>query len=383
MRRLLINYVTLVAATLAALLYVGCNDDDSPSTGVGDAPRLQITTTKLSVGGEGGGYVVDYTVLNARKGVMPTVEVLSDWITDVEVTPMQICFNVAPSDIREERTTRLKIEYEGAESSHIIYITQAEMVLNLFDITLPQLTPDTFTVEWTPADENMLYIPNLIAVDYFTVSGVDTEEQFITEEFNYFISVAQSGNITLEELLLNANKAIRGAASNTYAGLMPGSRYLAYCYGVSLDGNNYEITTPLHYKVVNIPMPELRDAVFNISAESVGSKMRVTIKPDTWAGYYVMQVIPSSSMYYISPGDDLNMLSVRAMHSTFFDQVKNYTSKGGDVETFLRTSCYSGEKSVSLDLQPGNYMLAVFGVSANDGYLPMMRTMPQTYHFSI
>ena len=173
----LINYCCAAfLLSLSAMLY-GCELTETPSSGNSLTPELHITTTKLTVGGEGGGYVVDYSVKHRIDGVMPEVELLSDWVDNVEVTATQICFRVLPNNLREERTTRLKVTYEGADS-HSIYITQGEMVLNQFAIATTELTPDKFTVAWTPSDQTMLYIPNIISVDYFTMSGVDTEEQF-------------------------------------------------------------------------------------------------------------------------------------------------------------------------------------------------------------
>lgn len=370
------------ALMLLATLFIGCEGGDSPGGG-SSTPRLNITASKLTVSGDGGGYVIDYSVENGITGVMPEVEPLSDWIGDIEVTASQICFKVQPNDLREERTTRLKITYEGADS-HTIYITQREMPLNRFAITVPELTPDAFTVVWTPADETMLYIPNLISVDYFTMSGVDTEEQFITEEINYFYSVAAGANLTLEELLMRTEKAVTGEFTTVFKGLLPGSNYLAYSYGISLDGDNYEITTPLHYELVKIPMQELSDAQFELHANKLGtSSVRIDVEPKTWMSHYVIQVIPSTSMYYVAPGDKLTMISIKGMHNTFFNQVKNYMVGGNTAQQYLDKFCKKGPSSETLQLDKGEYMVAVFGVSANEDGMALMRTNPQISHFSI
>lgn len=377
------NLFFVAALLLLGALTMGCEEGGDKPGGGSTTPKLNITTTKLTVSGDGGGYVIDYSVEGGVKGVLPEVEPLSEWITNIEVTASQICFKVLPNDVREERTTRLKITYEGADS-HTIYITQRAMPLNKFAITVPELTPDTFTVVWTPADETMLYIPNLISVDYFTMSGVDTEEQFITEEVNYFYSVAQGANITLEELLMSAEKAVTGEFTNVYKGLMPGSRYMAYSYGISLDGNNYEITTPLHYEIINIPMQELSDAQFDIRTNKVGtSNVRIDVEPKTWLSHYVIQVIPSSSMYYVAPGDKLTAVSIKGMHTTFFNQVKNYMIGGNTAQQYLDKFCKKGASSETLQLEKGEYMVAVFGVSAIEGGVALMRTNPQVLHFSI
>lgn len=379
----LINYCCAAfLLSLSAMLY-GCELIETPSSGNSLTPELHITTTKLTVGGEGGGYVVDYSVKHGIDGVMPEVELLSDWIDNVEVTATQICFRVLPNDLREERTTRLKVTYEGADS-HSIYITQGEMVLNQFAIATTELTPDKFTVAWTPSDQTMLYIPNIISVDYFTMSGVDTEEQFIAEEIKYFFSVAQGANLTLEELLTRVDKVVSGEFTSTYMGLMPGSRYLAYAYGISLDGDEYEITTPLHYELITIPMQELLPAQFNIRTNATGmSSIRIDVEPVTWNSHYVIQVIPSTSMYYVPAGEQLPMLSIKGMHNTFFNQVKSYMSGGNTSQQYLDKFCRRGVSGDTLQLEKGEYMVAVFGVGAVEGGVAMMRTMPQVSHFTI
>lgn len=379
----LINYCCAAfLLSLSAMLY-GCELIETPSSGNSLTPELHITTTKLTVGGEGGGYVVDYSVKHGIDGVMPEVELLSDWIDNVEITATQICFRVLPNDLREERTTRLKVTYEGADS-HSIYITQGEMVLNQFAIATTELTPDKFTVAWTPSDQTMLYIPNIISVDYFTMSGVDTEEQFIAEEIKYFFSVAQGANLTLEELLTRVDKVVSGEFTSTYMGLMPGSRYLAYAYGISLDGDEYEITTPLHYELITIPMQELLPAQFNIRTNATGmSSIRIDVEPVTWNSHYVIQVIPSTSMYYVPAGEQLPMLSIKGMHNTFFNQVKSYMSGGNTSQQYLDKFCRRGVSGDTLQLEKGEYMVAVFGVGAVEGGVAMMRTMPQVSHFTI
>lgn len=379
----LINYCCAAfLLSLSAMLY-GCELTETPSSGNSLTPELHITTTKLTVGGEGGGYVVDYSVKHGIDGVMPEVELLSDWIDNVEITATQICFRVLPNDLREERTTRLKVTYEGADS-HSIYITQGEMVLNQFAIATTELTPDKFTVAWTPSDQTMLYIPNIISVDYFTMSGVDTEEQFIAEEIKYFFSVAQGANLTLEELLTRVDKVVLGEFTSTYMGLMPGSRYLAYAYGISLDGDEYEITTPLHYELITIPMQELLPAQFNIRTNATGmSSIRIDVEPVTWNSHYVIQVIPSTSMYYVPAGEQLPMLSIKGMHNTFFNQVKSYMSGGNTSQQYLDKFCRRGVSGDTLQLEKGEYMVAVFGVGAVEGGVAMMRTMPQVSHFTI
>ncbi|MBQ4498830.1 MAG: hypothetical protein II985_01170 [Alistipes sp.] len=379
----LINYCCAAfLLSLSAMLY-GCELTETPSSGDSLTPELHITTTKLTVGGEGGGYVVDYSVKHRIDGVMPEVELLSDWVDNVEVTATQICFRVLPNNLREERTTRLKVTYEGADS-HSIYITQGEMVLNQFAIATTELTPDKFTVAWTPSDQTMLYIPNIISVDYFTMSGVDTEEQFIAEEIKYFFNVAQGANLTLEELLTRVDKVVSGEFTSTYMGLMPGSRYLAYAYGISLDGDEYEITTPLHYELIAIPMQELLPAQFNIRTTATGmSSIRIDVEPVTWNSHYVIQVIPSTSMYYVPAGEQLPMLSIKGMHNTFFNQVKSYMSGGNTSQQYLDKFCRRGVSGDTLQLEKGEYMVAVFGVGAVEGGVAMMRTMPQVSHFTI
>ncbi len=378
LRKISISALLLLAATVIT----GC-ESEGPG-GSNGTPEIIINTTKLNVGGKGGGYVIDYKVKNGTQGVHPEVECLSEWVEVEDITDMQICLNVLANDKSEQRTTRIKISYEGAKDSHVIYITQREMVLDVFTIDTPELMPDKFTVRWTPKSDDILYIPNIISTDYFIMSGIDTAEGLITEEFNYFFSVAQNAGLTLEETLTRTKKAVTGTTEITYTGLMPGSKYLAYCYGITLDDNDYEITVPLHHAVVNIPMQNLIEAQFNITTTDTGTgSVRVNIEPKTWDGYYTVQVFPASSMYYTEPGVKLSSSTIKAMHTTFFNQSKNSLMNNNDIEQYLSISCYKGNKSLALTLAPEDYMVAVFGVSSNEGGIPMMRTIPVVDHFSL
>lgn len=374
------NLLTLFLAVMT-IMAVSC---EKPDGGEDLGPTsIKLNQYTLKVDGLGGEYVIGYKVTNPRKGATLKVECSAEWIERIEVKSTTIVLQIAPSDRRESREARLRISYPGSENSAAVNITQAEMVLDDFLIEVSDLTHNHFTVTWTPVDDELLYITNLIAVDYFTMSGVSTEEQFITEEFNYFMSVAQSAGLTLEQTLLQSGKATSGVVTQTYGGLAPGSRYIAYAYGVELNGDVYDITVPIHYSLVVIPMPPLVEAEFNANITVTGSEARITMTPLNWDGYYTFQVVPESSMYYVAPGDKVTPIVTQALCTTFFSQAKNSIVNGLDVETYLERNCYRGTKVSNVMLNSGRYMLAVFGVDYEEGYYPMMCTEPRIFHFTI
>ena len=50
---------------------------------------------------------------------------------------------------------------------------------------------------------------------------------------------------------------------------------------------------------------------------------------------------------------------------------------GYTAEQYLKANCYSGYKSINMQLASGKkYMIIVFAVESKDGEVPVMRSMP-------
>ncbi len=365
---------------LALNFVVGCENEGDPT----QTPVINVDRATVDVIGQGGKCIVGYSVENGRRGVLPTYTVDVDWITDVAIESNMISFMVAPSDVLEERMGRITLSYEGAQSTRSIMIVQSKMLLDKFTISIDEVTYHSCVVTYTPKDNEILYIANIIDKEYFNQSGISTEEAFVSTELDYYISVAEGYGRTLEELIPAANLGGKGPITRTFDGMQPGGTYVVYCYGISVTGNSYEITVPVHYELVTLPMPTMYEVDFEAEISFNTSYMAtISIDPLDWDGYYYIQIAPDTSIYYVEKGEAPAEHLIRGMGNTFYKQARSFMAQGNTAENYLDRMCYKGLRDINVQLEAGNrYMLILFAVAAEDGSVPVMRSMPEFFYFT-
>ena len=380
MHRLLSLFVTLL---LALPTMVSCEDVNN-AIDPANPPKLDVERSSVQISGMGGKCSLFYSVENGIKGVLPTYTCDVDWIENVTIMNSLISFTVAESDVAEVRYGRLTLSYEGAVSSRSIIVEQAEMEPNFFTIAVENVTYNSCKVTYTPKDDNIFYIANIIDKEYFTSSGVSTAEAFVDAEMQNYIAIAEGYGRTLEELIPAANLGGMGTIVRTFGGMQPGGTYVVYCYGIEVSGNDYTMTIPIHYDLVTLPMPTLYDVDF-ITDISVNANYLATIAvaPKDWDGYYYIQIAPSTSLYYVEQGKAPEDYIVKGMSTAFYKKARSYMSQGHSADMFLSTMCYKGTNHISVQLEKGlNYMVAVFAVESEDGAVPVMRSMPDLFYCS-
>lgn len=371
------NFILL--AVVLSLLVVSCDKEDLSS----NPPVLKLEKSNIKVGGDGGRNIIGYTVENGVRGRKPTAQSDEEWIYDIVVTDSHIDFVVGASDVNEERYGRIIISYEGIEYNSSINITQERMSLNSFTITIEDVTFNSCSVTYTPIDNEILYIASIIDKEYFSSSGISTEEAFIASEVGYYISVAEGYGRTLEELIPAANLGGKGKLTRNYGDMQPGTTYVVYCYGLEVNGNDYKLITPIHYELLTLPMPDMYEVDFDASV-AVGSSYIATVsmQPLNWSGYYYVQIAPDTSLYYVEQGEAPADYIVKGMGNTFYKQARSYMSKGESADKFLKSRCYTGSQQITVQLEGGQrYMLILFAVESTDGSVPVMRSMPEFFYF--
>lgn len=369
----------LLSAIALLLLVVSCDNESLSS----NPPVLKLEKSNIKVSGSGGRNIIGYTVENGVRGRKPVAQSDVEWIYDIVVTDSHIDFMVGESDVNEERYGRIIISYEGMEYNSSINVTQDKMPLNSFAITIEDVTFNSCSVTYTPVDNEILYIASVIDKEYFSSSGISTEEAFLDAELGYYISVAESYGRTLEELIPAANLGGKGELKRTYSDMQPGATYVVYCYGIEVNGNDYHLITPIHYYLLKLPMPDMYEVDFDASIAVNGSYVAtISMSPKNWNGYYYVQIAPESSLYYVEEGNAPADYIVRGMGNSFYNQARSYMSKGESADKFLKSICYSGSRQITVQLEGGQrYMLILFAVESTDGSIPVMRSMPEFFYF--
>ena len=370
-KRLFIASLGLVALSLAGC--EGVNIDPN------NPPTIELDIYNLNVTGEGGDIPVFYAVTNPVKGAKPEAKANVAWITPIEITDWSIMLRIAESDSSEERTGFVTISYPGMAKTVRVYVTQDKQPLNDFKFSVSDVTYKSCKVKYMPRDTKRPYMANIIDSEYFKQTGITDGTVFVANEMESYLALAQRHNMTLEDLMQNVSPQLiySGEATREFTGMQPGATYTIYSYGVEFHGNSYTMTTPLHTSIVDIPMPSMYNATFNVSATMSNGTATISVTPDNWNGYYAIQIAPEDNLLYIPPGESLNDYAIKSIASNFYTNARNAMKSGYTAEQYLKANCYSGYKSINMQLSSGKkYMVIVFAVESKDGEVPMMRSMP-------
>lgn len=371
------SFILLISAVVAQL-FAGCEMFVATPTGESE---VILDIYDLKVDGIGGNIPVYYAVNNPRPGARPEVTSNVSWITVKSVANGTIMLYVASSDVDEERFGFVTVKYEGMPKSVKITVLQDPRVLNEFSFEVVELTTTSCSIKYTPKQSNGVFMANIIDSDYFVQSGIFDMDQFIVAEMDNYLNLAKQYDMTLQYLLEEAaspKPIFTKEVTRAFSGMKAGATYIAYAYGLELNGDEYRVTIPLHQISVTLPMLPLYDVTFNISAQLVNaSSATIVVSPERWSGYYTVNIIPDSSIFYIPNGELINEYTLRAMSNDFYKRARQAMQSGMSAAAFLNSSCYVGKQTLNVSVGGGSkYMVAVYAVESIDGDIPAMCSMP-------
>jgi len=368
--------LAIIMASLTLSL-VGCESEGQVDPN--NPPKLVLDTYTLNIDGGGGDIPLYYGLSNPVKGGEFEVLSTESWVSLKEVTSSTIVLHIEASNSNEERFAMVTIKYPGMEPAVKVTVLQDKQLLNKFSFDVSNVTYKSCTVKYKPLDKNRPYMANIIDAEYFKQSGVSQEQSFVEAEMSNYRALAERNNMTLEELMGRVSPQLiyTGDAERQFVGMQPGATYVVYSYGISFSGNNYELTTPIHSTVVELPMPEMYDVSFNINCKMSGTTASISIDPGEWTGYYSVQIAPDDSLHYIEPGTQITDSAIKSLASKFYTSARNAMKGGASAEQYLRANCYTGFRTLDVQLQSNKkYMIIVFAVESKDGEVPVMRSMP-------
>lgn len=360
-------------------LFCGCTNENE---GGGD-PVVVLDCYELSIDGGGGMIPLYYAVQNGRSGVKPSISCPVEWITLAEVTDSKIVLNIEESDQAEERFAIVSVSYPNMKNNIMVYVTQDRQLLNQFSFEVTDITYKSCTVNYIPKDKEIVYMANVIDREYFRQSGVDTAEAFVEAEMKNYLAVAQANGMTLEEVMprLNPQLIYTGDAVRKFNGMQHGATYVVYSYGVEFSGNEYQLTTPINYTLVELPMPEMYDISFSVNYNIHNSMASIYVEPQDWTGYYSVQVAPDYSIFYIPEGEQVTEFWLRSLANNFFITGRASIAQGISPETFMKTNCSIGTQQINIPLDTSyKYMVIVFAVKSEDSAIPVMCSIPKTVY---
>ena len=372
-KRLFTTSIAIATLTLAA-----CSVDTT-KVDPNNPPSIVLDIYELNITGDYCEIPIYYAVTNPIKGEKPEAKANVEWITQGEVNDYMIMLNIAESDTTEERMGIVSISYKGMEKPVRVYVTQDKRPMNDFKFSVSDVTYKSCKVKYMPRETKRPYMANIIDSEYFKQTGITDGAVFVANEMESYLALAQRNGLTLEELMGRVSPQLiyTGDAEREFVGMQPGATYTIYSYGVEFHGNSYTMTTPLHTTIVDIPMPSMYAANFNINATLSNGTATISVTPDNWDGYYAIQIAPEDNLLYIPPDDTLNDYAIKSIATNFYTNARNAMKSGYTAEQYLKANCYTGYKSINVQLTSGKkYMIIVFAVESKDGEVPVMRSMP-------
>ena len=228
------NFLQLFAIAMAALVaLVGCQKDpDTPSA------TIEIYAESLEAKPEGEELRFNYSIIDAVEGVTLTVECDAEWVSNIRSTDNFVLFDVAKNDTGAERETTLKLTYGATHKSLMV---KQKPFMEPLSLKIESVDATSVTIAVVTLDEETTWIGQIVGREWFEAYD---EEQIFSEDYAYYLNMAQEAEVSLEEYL--SKILSRGSHSGIrMKGLDVESEYVVYIYGMNTSG---EKTTSIYYE---------------------------------------------------------------------------------------------------------------------------------------
>ncbi len=235
------------------------------------------------------------------------------------------------------------------------------------------------SLDIAPQDKELEYVVLFAEKKHFIANGIDTREELLADDLAMLRQYADYYGITIREFLEGMKWITKGDKEGyKVTNLYPATEYVVYCYGVNIEGENYEATTEVYYEVITTTAPKLQDIDFDIKANIVGNSVAITITPNDYNGLYYSYIVPDTNNYYLPEGAPFNADYLAHYRNTTwatFNELIN--NQGIAAEQF----CHSGEVTINDRLNPNaNYMVICFAVSEDQ--TPILCSEPSIAYFA-
>lgn len=326
MKKLL--FVNVFVLFAIAQIIVACKEEQMP-------PSLELQTNVVNVEAKGGRYSVSYEIVNPDDGAEVSVEYSSEWIGNFNTEiPGVVSFDVFANETQEERSTDVNILYPGVSDVVRFTVIQEANEILPFTINVNEVSEISVNLDIIPEDKEMTYINFTTPSEY----APDDDDALFNEDMAYFQQISDINNVSLEEVI--ASYTTKGELMDqNLLGLIPGTDYVTYAYGIDLSTNKR--TTDIvraYYSTVGV---EVIDVSFDFDCYVNGGFVNLTITPENYDGYYAYEV-------YGGVTEDINLDELCEQNWT--NTVAFFLSVGYSYEDIMNEFCKQGQYSLSLSL---------------------------------
>lgn len=279
------NVLTKVAMAVALVCGVAACEPDVPEEVA--VPVIELSATEASILSEGGMVNIVYAIENPVEG--QSIKGTSDatWLVVNTSMARKIMLVAEKNDTGAQRTAKVTISYEGAESKEITVTQDAYVVPISLTVSAIEATKVTFSV--STAEPTLTWTGQIVGKEWYDDLGGD-EDKIFEQDYDYYMSEAQFADITLEAFL--ATILNEGSKENlTFSGLDPESEYVIYVYGLNLAG---ERTTPLYAVPITTEAPWDGPLTFELDAYAEGHIIHASCKVSHEGSNYWFDIVPAS-----------------------------------------------------------------------------------------
>lgn len=314
--------------------------------------------------------------------MLPVVVCDTEWITDIDNSQKgKIHLRVLPNYSSEEREAIVELRYIETDTRPRVVIRQRGLSGDKLSIEISEVGYSECSVKITPSDNDIRYITMMAEKRYFTEQGITDEETLLYSDRTLFESYTDK---SLEQFLEDSGIAMQGTQTKLWQDLSPAKEYVIYTYGIYVNGDNYDRITPVYYTTVSKRLPERSVQNFSATITAEGPEVSFDIMPESWDGYYMVQLVEDSEAGYIEQGLPFTTLNEEQVAEAFFyisDHM--YYFEGKSSEEIMQQLGYKGQASFHKTLNANHrYMALIYAIAAEDDNIPMVVSQPQVEYFT-
>lgn len=343
------------AACIASLMLFSCNEEPKTT----DPATFSIDQDTVYAKAEGGTLQVKYTLSNAQDGLSVQPDTKADWINGLDASQTGvISFVVSENTDTASREADVNVTYGDLQDGFKVIqegtVPDEPEEHKAFDITVDEVSANSFTMSIIPEDKEITY-------DYGGISVADLntlpdDETFVTEFLiPSYEQLAVANNMTLEALLTEI-LSTGDQTGLTVSGLAAETDYYAYAVGLSTSG---EMTTEfVKAQFTSEPLGTF-DATLEVTVDGPDAVVKV-IPADETEGWY--QIVFDGQGH-------ANADMIASAQGQIEGTIQLYGMFGTPREDIVGMLTEYGTQEMSYELKAtSDYTAAAFTIDAN-GYI--------------
>lgn len=315
------------------------------------SPELELTEDVINVTASGGFYSISYTITNPTEEASLSIDNQPEWVSDFNFEKQGvISFFVHKNELTEERSAKLNLVYSGIEEVLSFTIIQEAASVPPFSINVNEVSEIYVNLDIIPEDKEMTYINFTMPREY--ESYYENDDALFNDDMAYFQSLSDAYNLPIDEVIETYVRT-GDLTDQTLSGLIPGTEYMTYVYGIDTQDNTR--TTEIVREYYYTADVEQIDVDFDFDYEINGGFVNVSIIPQNYDGYFSYEV-------YGGVTEDMDI--DKLCEENWINTVSFFLSVGYSYQDILDEFCSRNAFSISLSLEAETkYVVVAYAVN--------------------